>query len=86
MIESVKRVCEKPIGELGYELANVTYEKDFGVWELTLYIKNKNGAPITHKDCERVTKAVDDLLEDLDPTKGESYNLSVSSTGIKGEN
>ena len=82
-MEIVKEACREPIKKLGYELTRVTYEQDFGVWELTLYIKGKN--PITHKDCERVSKAVDDLIEQLDPTHGQSYNLSVASEGIKGE-
>jgi len=80
VVEIVKQPCAEAVEKLGYELVNVTYEKEFGIWELTLFIKGK--APITHKDCERVSKVVDDILEDLDPTKGESYNLSVASVGI----
>ena len=83
--ESVTQCCSGVIDELGYDLTNVTYEREFGTWELTLYIKSKSGAAITHSDCEKVTHAVDDLLEKLDPTNGASYNLSVSSEGIKGE-
>ena len=82
VVEIVKQPCAEIVDKLGYDLMNVTYEKEFGVWELTLYIKNKNETPITHKDCEAVTHAVDDLLETLDPTKGENYNLSVASVGI----
>ena len=83
IIDIVTKHCTQPIDQIGYELVRATYEQDFGVWELTLYIKNKNGNPITHKDCKAVTLAVDDLLETLDPTKGQPYNLSVSSVGIE---
>ena len=82
MTEKVKAACAPVVDELGYELANVTYAQEHGIWELTLYIRHKSGEPITHKDCERVSLAVDDLLEELDPTNGESYSLSVSSVGI----
>ena len=83
MIDKVKKACAPIVEGLGYELANVTYAQEYGIWELTLFIKTKSGEPITHKDCERVTHAVDDLLEELDPTNGQSYSLSVSSVGIK---
>lgn len=82
MIEKVKKACAPVTEGLGYELADVTYAQEYGVWELTLYIKAKSGDPITHKDCEKVSLAVDDLLEELDPTCGQSYSLSVSSIGI----
>ena len=81
--ELVKQPCAETVAGRGYELVNVTYEKEYGVWELTLFIKNRSGAPITHRDCERVSSAVDGLLETLDPTNGESYNLSVASVGIE---
>ena len=77
MLDSVKKAVIEPINALGYDLVNVTFEQN----ELTLYIKGAK--PITHKDCERVSKAVDDIIEELDPTKGQSYSLSVSSVGIK---
>jgi ribosome maturation factor RimP len=83
MTEKVKNACEPIVKGLGYNLEKVTYEQEFGVWELTLYISGDN--PITHKDCEVVTHAVDDIIEQLDPTDGQSYSLSVSSIGIKGE-
>ena len=81
--EIVKRACGEVVRKTGYDLVDVTYAKEFGVWELTLLIKRLDGAPVTHADCETVTHAVDDLLEELDPTKGEAYNLSVSSVGVE---
>lgn len=81
--ESVKKACVGVVDGLGLDLVDVTYAQEFGIWELTLFIKNKSGEPITHKVCERVTRAVDDILDDLDPTNGQSYSLSVASLGIK---
>jgi len=51
--------------------------------ELCVYIEAKSGAPISHKDCEKVSVAIDSTVEELDPSQGKSYNLSVSSLGIE---
>lgn len=82
-----KSVSEKvydalnPIVEnLGYELVEVTYNKTHTGMVLTLFIHKSEG--ITLDDCEKVSKAVDDLLDDLDPTQGASYSLNVSSLGL----
>jgi ribosome maturation factor RimP len=83
MIEKVKTACRPAIESLGYDMADVTYGEEFGVMELCIYIRNKNGKPISHKDCEKVSIAVDGIIEELDPTDGKSFNLSVSSLGIE---
>jgi len=82
MTEKVKKACEPAVQQLGYELVNVTFAQECGIWELTLFIKAKSGEPITHKDCERVSVAVDDIIEGLDITQ-EHYHLSVSSVGVE---
>jgi len=79
MTEKVKPTCAPIIESLGYKLENVTFEQNLGIWELTLYISGKS--PITHKDCERVSHAVDEAIERLDITD-EPYHLSVSSVGV----
>ena len=84
MVDKVKPACTPIIESLGYTLVNVTFAQEYGIWELTLFIKAKSGAPITHKDCELVSHAVDEIVERLDITD-EPYHLSVSSVGIKGE-
>jgi len=83
MIEKVKAACRSTIELLGYDLVNVTYEEEFGTMELCIYIRAKSGEPISHKDCEKVSVAVDGIIEELDPSNGQSYNLSVSSLGIE---
>ena len=81
MVDRVKKACAPIACELGYELASVTYEKEHGVWELTLFIKSKTGEPITHEDCKKVSLAVDETIERLDLTD-EPYHLSISSIGV----
>ena len=75
--------CKSIIDKHGYELVKVEYKEEFGAWELCLFVKSKTGEAITHKDCNIVTKAINGTLEKLDPTKGQPYNLSVSSVGIE---
>jgi len=84
VIEKVKQACTPVTNKLGYELADVTFAKEYGIWELTLFIKSGKGEPITHEDCSKVSLAVDDIIEALEITK-EHYHLSVSSLGVGGK-
>jgi len=84
MVEKVKKACEPVVEQLGYDLMEVAFETEFGTLDIVLYIKAKSGEPITHKDCERVSKAVDEIIENLNPTEGDTpYSISVSSLGIE---
>lgn len=84
MASKVKTICEEKvvpiIEELGYEVVEVEYVKKSDGMNLTFYIDKDEGIIID--DCEKVSKAIDDLLEELDPTEGVAYILNVSSPGI----
>ena len=84
MASKVKSIGEEKvvpvIEELGYEVVEVEYVKKSDGMNLTFYIDKDEGVLI--EDCENVSKAIDDLLEELDPTEGVGYILSVSSPGI----
>ena len=82
MVDRVKKACTPIVENLGYQLADVTFVQEYGVWELTLFVKAKH--PITHEDCKKISLAVDETIERLDITD-EPYHLSISSIGIKGE-
>ena len=64
---------------MGYELIDVEFLKEQTDWVLTLYIDSMNG--ITIDDCERVSRAVEPILDEADPVV-QSYFLSVSSPGL----
>lgn len=71
----------KPIVEsLGYELVDVTYTEIEEERYFTIIIYNENG--ITFDDCKRVSKAVDEPLDNLNPTNDIAYNLNISSLGL----
>ena len=72
----------KPIVEkLGFELVDVAYTKTRDGMDLSLSIY-KDDRPITIEDCEKVSKALDEPLDELNPTCDESYTLSVGSLGL----
>ena len=70
---------EPTVKELGYELYEVEYQKEFDNWVLTLYIDRPGGVSLD--DCELVSNAVDLILDEADPID-QAYYLSVSSLGI----
>ena len=71
----------KPIVDnLGYELVEVSYEKKENGMNLTVYIDKQGG--ITIEDCEKVHHAIDEPLDELNPTDDKSYTLNVSSLGV----
>ena len=70
---------EPTVKELGYELYEVEYQKEFDYWVLTLYIDRPGGVSLD--DCELVSNAVDPILDEADPID-QAYYLSVSSLGI----
>ncbi len=77
--EIVDSLVRGKIAEMGYELDEVEYVKEYGSMVLTLYIDSENG--VTIDDCERVSRAIDPILDENDPIE-EAYYLSVSSIGI----
>ncbi len=74
------RICaEEIITSLGYELVDVEYAKEEGVMCLTFYIYNPEGVSLN--DCEKVSAAIDEAVEQADVTEGKPYYLCVSSPG-----
>ena len=67
------------VEELGYELWELEYSPGRGNGFVRLYIDAEAG--ITVEDCERVSRAVSELLDVADPVPGQ-YTLEVSSPGL----
>jgi ribosome maturation factor RimP len=65
---------------LGYELWELEYSPGRGSGFLRLYIDAEAG--ITLDDCERVSRAVSEVLDAEDPIPGQ-YTLEVSSPGLE---
>jgi len=81
------RDCEAKTEELllpivsqhGFELVDVEYVKEAGNWYLRAYIDKPGG--ITIDDCEVVSRALSDRLDEEDFIE-EAYILEVSSPGL----
>ena len=67
------------IENLGFEMADVEYVREDGQMCLNFYIRSKNG--VTIDDCETVSRAIDEAVENADPTNGKPYCLCVSTWG-----
>ena len=67
------------IVNLGFEMADVEYVREDGQMGLNFYIRSKNGVNID--DCETVSRAIDEAVENADPTGGKPYCLCVSTWG-----
>lgn len=81
-VAEVTELVQPIIEELGLELWDVRYVKEGSMWYLRIFIDKDEGVSID--DCERVTRAIDEPLDRLDPIEG-NYTLEVSSPGIERE-
>lgn len=78
--EEVEKFLSKIVEENGCEIVDVEFAKKYNGDNLTIFIDKPGGVNI--EDCERVHKAIDEPLDELDPTMGKPYTLNVSSPGI----
>ena len=78
--EKVQTLVEPIIEDLGYSLYDVEYAKEGKDYFLRIFIDSKEGISLT--DCEKVTNAINDILDKEDCIK-EGYFLEVSSPGIE---
>lgn len=76
----VTKLVMPKVEEMGYEFVDVGFEKEGQDFVLTVYISKPGG--ITVDDCEKVSIAIDPIIEDADPIE-QSYFLSVSSVGLE---
>ena len=81
-VAKVWELCEPIVRELGVSLWDVRYLKEGADWYLRIFIDKPGGVNID--DCERVSRAVNEPLDRLDPIEN-SYCLEVCSPGIERE-
>ena len=63
----------------GFELIDVEYVKEGGTWYLRAYIDKPGGIAVD--DCELVSRAFSDILDEKDYIE-DSYIFEVSSPGL----
>lgn len=82
--EAVRRVTQLVLplcGENGVSLWDVTFEKEGRQHVLTVYIDKEPAVDIS--DCERVSRALDPLLDAPEFDSLPPYMLTVSSAGLE---
>jgi len=78
--ELVAEMAAPAVADAGCTLWDVEYVREAGAWYLRLYIDKEGGVDIL--DCEKVSRAVEPLLDEADPIEG-SYTFEVSSAGAE---
>ena len=76
----LEKIVEPVVNNLGYSLYDIEYVKEGKEWFLRLYIDNEKDIDLD--DCEKVSNAVSDELDKVDPIES-AYSLEVSSCGLE---
>ena len=81
-VAAVTKIAQ-PIAEpLGLVLWDVRFVKEGASWYLRIFIDKEGG--VTLDDCEAMSRAINDPLDEADPIS-QAYFLEVSSPGIERE-
>lgn len=80
VVELTKKAVIGPLTDMGYELVDVEYEKQYGQMTLTVFIYKDGGVDLD--DCEKVSRALDPVLDEVNPTQNQPYSFNVSSPGL----
>ena len=78
--ERIETRIKDTIENIGYDLYDVEYAKEGPNYYLRIFIDNENGIDLN--DCEKVSNAINEMLDESDIIK-EQYYLEVSSPGIE---
>lgn len=79
VVETVKDLARPITDELGLDLWDVEFKKEGSSYFLRIYIDRDEGVSIN--DCENVSRAIDPVLDEVDPIE-QSYCLEVCSAGL----
>lgn len=80
LIDKLVALIKPIVIQLGYELYHLEFVREGRDNYLRIYIEKEEGG-ISLEDCEKVSRAVSDILDVEDPIE-EGYYLEVSSPGI----
>ena len=80
--DTIWKMAEPLVAEYGLELIDVEYVKEGTEWYLRLFLDKDVENGIDLDDCELISRALSDILEEKDPI-AQAYRLEVSSPGIE---
>lgn len=79
-VQKVWEIAEPIVTGLGLRLWDIRYVKEGADWYLRVFIDKDGGVDIN--DCEAVSRALDEPLDEQDPI-AQAYTLEVSSPGLE---
>lgn len=77
-MEEIQSALQPTADEMQIEIVEVEFKQ--GNAALTVYIDMEGGVDLN--TCEKFHRAIDPILDELDPTFGGAYTLNVSSPGL----
>ena len=80
IVEIVTGIARPIVEQNGLELWDVEYVSEAGQWYLRIFIDKEGGISID--DCEKISRALDPILDEKDPIAS-SYIFEVSSAGLE---
>ena len=78
-IEEVQNALQPIADEMQIEIVEVEFKQGHSP-ALTVYIDTESGVDLD--TCEKFHRAIDPVLDEVDPTFGAPYTLNVSSPGL----
>ena len=78
-VQEIQEVLQPIADEMSIEIVEVEFKQGREP-ALTIYIDTENGVDLD--TCEKFHRAIDPVLDELDPTLGAPYTLNVSSPGL----
>ena len=80
IVEIVTGIARPIVEQNGLELWDVEYVSEAGQWYLRIFIDKEGGISID--DCEKISRALDPILDEKDPIAS-NYIFEVSSAGLE---
>lgn len=80
--DKVAELAKPIVAECGCTLWDVEYVREAGSWYLRIFIDKHGGVGID--DCEKISRALDPVLDEEDPIP-DSYVFEVGSAGAERE-
>ena len=80
--EKVAALARPIVEEEGCTLWDVEYVREAGTWYLRIFVDKEGGLSID--DCERISRRLDPMLDEVDPIP-DSYVFEVGSAGAERE-
>ena len=78
--EIIESSINGAVADLDYEVVEIKYSKEYGKFNLTVYIWSKDGIDLNA--CETAHNALNTVLDKYEELFPEEYVLNVSSSGL----